>query len=358
MQEINIPKFQNKGVLGKEIREAVEKYFLLNNIKKNGDLRLFVKTTILLSLLLGVYYFLIFTQLPWYLLILLCLLLGAIKAGIGFNVMHDAIHDSYSNNGTVNYLLGLSLNILGANNTLWKTKHNIIHHTNTNIDGFDEDIEAGPLLRLHPNQKWLSIHKYQHKWWYWGIVYSLLYLVWIWFNDYKKYYTKKILHKKIKFSFTEHMIFWVSKIIYLMIFVIIPIEYVGLGSWVFGYLITTLTTGLLISLVFQMAHIVEEVQHPVKETTETECFKHQIATTADFATNNKFLKWYLGGLNFQIEHHLFPKISHIHYGELHKIIKPICINKGIKFTEYRTFRQAIKSHINELKSLGKKPILL
>lgn len=357
MEQSSIPKFQNKGAFGKEIREKVDQYFLSNNIKKTGDWRIFTKTIILFSFLFGTYYLLVFTQTPWFISLLFCVFLGVIKAGIGFCVMHDAIHDSYSSNKTVNHILGLSLNFLGANNTLWKTKHNIIHHTNTNIDGFDEDIEAGPLLRLHPNQKWLPIHQYQHKWWYWRGVYSLLYLVWIWVNDYKKYFRQKILYKKIKFSFAEHSIFWISKIFYIMVFVVVPIQQVGLSTWIVGYLIVIFVGGLLIATVFQMAHVVEDVEHPVKNKTETELFEHQIATTADFATSNKFLRWYLGGLNFQIEHHLFPKISHTHYPALYKIIKPICISKGIKFTEYKTFGDAIKSHIAELQSLGKKPEL-
>jgi linoleoyl-CoA desaturase len=82
---------------------------------------------------------------------------------------------------------------------------------------------------------------------------------------------------------------------------------------------------------------------------------HQFKTTANFATRNKFISWWMGGLNFQIEHHLFPRISHIHYPAISKIIKKACEDFGMPYIEYRQMRRAVVSHVNYLKSLSRKP---
>lgn len=348
-----IPKFNPGGDLWVELKRRVDEYFATNNIKKTGNWRLYLKTIILLLSFGTTYFLLVFVNSPGWLHILECALVGVLSAGIGFCVMHDANHGGYSKSKTWNDVLGLSLNLLGGNSKLWKIKHGDIHHTNTNTDGFDEDIEAQPALRLHPNQKWLPVHKYQYKFWYWATVYSLLYFAWIWFNDYKKYFSGRIMHKTgIKFSTSEHIIFWVSKVFYITTFVVIPIVFVGFWPWLVGYAVVMVTCSFLIALVFQLAHVVEEVEQPTKGNTREYFAEHQIATTSDFATSSKILTWYLGGLNFQVEHHLFPKISHIHYPSIHKIVKGTCEEYGFVFHEHKSFMDAIRSHISELRLLG------
>lgn len=355
---VTIPKFKGGGEFAVELKRRVEEYFAVNNIDKTGDWRLFSKTIILFVLFFLTYYLLVFTELPWWGNVPLCMFLGILSAGIGFCVMHDAIHGGYSKSKRLNHLLGFSLNFLGGNNTLWEIKHNNIHHANTNVDGYDEDIEAQPALKLHPNQKWLPVHKYQHRAWYWIPVYSMLYVVWVWWNDYQKYFTGRILYKTgIKFSLSEHIIFWISKVFYFVNFVVIPILYVGFWYWLVGYLIVMFTCSLLISVVFQLAHVVENLDHPTIEHGYPHSAEHQIATTADFATNSKLLTWYLGGLNFQIEHHLFPKISHVHYPALHRILRDLCNERKVRLTVYPTFFLALRSHVSTLKLFGRKPVI-
>lgn len=79
---------------------------------------------------------------------------------------------------------------------------------------------------------------------------------------------------------------------------------------------------------------------------------HQVMTTADFATDSKVLTWLLGGLNFQTIHHLFPRISHIHYPEIQPIIKKVCDAHQVRYNEFPTFSAALNSHIRFLKFLG------
>ncbi len=354
-----VPKFTNAGNFTTEVKNVVYEYFRSHGISEKGDWRLYQKTIVLFSLFFALYFFIVGMAPPWWLKLFAVVLLGRyILPGIGFCVMHDALHGSYSKKAWINTLAGLSLNFLGANDTLWKTKHNIIHHTHTNIDGFDEDIETAERLRLHEEQPWRPRHRHQHKWWYWRFFYSLLYLQWVWWNDYKKYFTRRILYKSpIAFSPGEHALFWMSKVVHILLFVVVPMYTLGLWQWVIGYSVMSLSCGLKIATVFQLAHSVSETQHPSAAAVhKTEWFRHQVATTADFAVENSVLSWWVGGLNFQIEHHLFPGFSHIHYPVIHRLIKPICQKHGVQMIVHNTMHEALASHVRFLKLLGRKPV--
>lgn len=270
--------------------------------------------------------------------------------------MHDGAHGSFSKYKWLNELAGLSVNFLGANVFMWKTKHNVIHHAYTNIDGIDDDIDAKPILRLCETQKYYKLHKYQH-YYFWG-AYSLLYMYWVFVTDYKKYFLKRVGSMPLKkMSLNDHISFWGFKVLHAVLFVAIPIYMVGFVPWLVGFLIYGMFAGVLLSIVFQLAHTVEHTEFPVPKkpgnTLDDEWAIHQLKTTANFATSNKFISWWVGGLNFQIEHHLFPKISHVHYPAISKIIKKACDEFNVPYIEYPKMRTAVVSHVNYLKSLSK-----
>ncbi|WP_317235994.1 fatty acid desaturase family protein [Niabella hibiscisoli] len=127
-----------------------------------------------------------------------CLFLGLLTAAIGFNVMHDGAHGSFSNNTKVNMAAAYTLDLLGASSFMWNTKHNIVHHAYTNIGGVDDDIEAGILLRMAPHQKRHGFHKFQHM--YFWLLYGLLYIAWVFYTDYKKYFRNKVGNVPLKNS--------------------------------------------------------------------------------------------------------------------------------------------------------------
>jgi linoleoyl-CoA desaturase len=282
--------------------------------------------------------------------------MGALAAFIGFNVMHDGAHGSFSRHPWVNKLAGLSINFLGANVFMWKTKHNVVHHSFTNVEGVDDDLNAGTFLRLSPTQKKHKLHRYQH--YYFLLTYALLYLYWVFFTDYKKYITGKVGMVPIqKMKTSDHISFWGFKLIHLVLFVAIPVFFVGWMPWLIGFLTYSLFAGLVLTLVFQLAHSLEETAFPVPSlatnSLEDEWMVHQIRTTANFATEYKLLTWFLGGLNYQVEHHLFPKISHIHYPAISKIIKKTCQDYNIIYLEHSRLSMAMLSHFRHLKVLGK-----
>jgi len=284
--------------------------------------------------------------------------MGANMALLGFNVMHEGGHQSFSSNKWVNKFSAYSLNILGGSSLYWKIKHNINHHTFTNIEGMDTDIEVKPFMRLHDNQPRYWFHQFQHI--YWIFLYGFTYVVWIFVDDFQKYFTGNIAPGSEGKSLPnrEHLIFWITKILYVCVYIIIPIYFVGFFSTIIGFTVMTFVCGLCISIVFQMAHIVEETQFPQADTIshkiEKEWAIHQIETTANFETRNRTLSWLLGGLNFQVEHHLFPRISHVHYPAINLFVKQTCIEFNVPYLEAPTFYRAICSHVQHIKRLGKK----
>ena len=351
------PKFlQGKGSFHSDMTRRVNQYFTDRKKLATGNSALLMKGILFLVCYIGLYVHLVFFHPGWMMAVPECILLGLFTSAIGFNVMHDGAHGSFSKYKIVNAMAGFSLNLLGGSSIMWKMKHNIIHHTYTNIEGVDDDIEAGIMLRFAQNQRRMKMHKFQH--YYFWVLYTLLHIMWIFVSDYRKYFTGKIGPVEIrKMSTKEHISFWAAKVGYAFMVIALPIYLVGFVNWLLGFLLITMVTGLVISMVFQLAHTVEHTDFPLpsEETgkIENEWAIHQINTTANFATHNKLISWFVGGLNFQIEHHLFPKISHVHYPAISKIIKKTCEEYGVNYIEYPKMRHAIASHVSYLKRMGR-----
>ncbi|HYC79621.1 MAG TPA: acyl-CoA desaturase [Candidatus Binatia bacterium] len=340
-----------------ELKKRINDYFKQKGKSPTGNFSLHLKAIVFIGALLGIYIHLVFFTPPTAWAIIESVLLGMVTAAIGFNVMHDGAHGSFSRYKWLNSLASNFANFLGASQHMWKTKHNVIHHTYTNIHGVDDDIEARPLLRLCDEQEHYKIHRFQHL--YFPVAYSLLYIYWIFVTDYKKYFSRRIGNTPLRaMTVREHVEFWLYKLAHAFIFVALPIYFVGFMPWMIGFLTMGLVAGFVLSIVFQLAHTVEHTHFPLPNDAtgkmEDEWAIHQIKTTANFATRNKVVSWLVGGLNFQVEHHLFPKISHIHYPEISRIIKRACQEYGINYIEYPKVRMAVASHVAFLREMGKK----
>lgn len=341
------------------LKVSVDQYFETNGIKKTGDWRLYIKTITLVSAAILMYCSLMFMNLSALPALLLCGLLGYTFACIGFSVMHDANHGSYSTKPLLNDFLGLSANAMGASSYFWKQKHNIIHHTYTNVDGIDDDIAKSPIIRQCESQKWVPAHKIQHL--YLIPVYALSSIFWVFIMDFTKYFTRKIYTTEAwKMKAKNHIIFWATKVSFFTFYIIIPIIVWGFGAWVAGFLVLHAVMGLTLSLVFQLAHVVENTEFEnvaLDETkhVETAWAEHELKTTANFAMGNKVISWFVGGLNYQIEHHLFPRISHVHYPAISLIVMEKCKEFNLPYNKYDTMSEALASHFKVMKSLGQKP---
>lgn len=333
----------------KTLNERVNKYFKEHGLKKTGNWTLYRKTIILFAVLIACYALAVFfiPPSPWS--VGISVILGLSFAGIGFCVMHDANHESYSTNRKVNEMLSLSLNLLGGINFFWTEKHNQNHHSFTNVDGKDEDIDFGPLVRMSPHQKHHWWHRFQA--FYLIPLYAVFYFGWIFLLDPIRYAKK---WREGKLDAGKHLNFWVTKIAYVFVWLVFPIMWLGPVALV-GYAVAGLTCSVVISFVFQLAHVVdgtEFIEPDEHGALPFEFAVHQVKTTNNFSRKNKLITWFVGGLNYQIEHHLFPRISHVHYPKISKIVKECCEEYRVRYNSSKTIWHAVWAHLTHLHRLG------
>jgi linoleoyl-CoA desaturase len=351
------PAFQpGQQVFFAALKGKVDHYFRSNRLNTSGGRPLYVKSGIQIASTVALYTVLVFLRpAPW-LAVPLAVLLGIHLAMLGFNIMHEGGHQCFSRRRWLNQAAGFSLNVLGGNIFFWKVKHNVNHHTFTNIQGFDSDINVEPFMRLHPDQPWYKGHRFQHI--YWVFLYGVSYAAWVFYEDFVKYFSQRVAGhmEKKSLPLREHLIFWVTKILYAGVFIAAPVYFTGWVYGLTGFVIVSFSCGLFISIVFQLAHVVEATHFPSSSvkahSVEVEWAVHQVQTTANFATRNKLLFWALGGLNFQVEHHLFPRISHIHYPAISRYVRETCAEFNITYQEYNTMWAAFLSHLAFLKRAG------
>lgn len=345
------------------LNTRVNSYFKENNLDKTGNWKLHLKTIILFTVFFLPYFLIItLTAMPFWVFFLLSVVIGIGMAGIGMNVMHDGNHGSYSNKSWINKFMGGSIYILAGNVYNWQVQHNVLHHTYTNIHGHDEDLDAGRVIRFTQEAKWYRFHKFQH--YYSFFLYGLLTFNWSLTTDFKQmkgYLKRKLSYGEVK----DPKILWttlvITKIIYFSVWIAIPMI-LGIVWWqvLIGFFVMHYTAGLILSIVFQLAHVVDETTNPVPNCEgeiENTWAIHQLYTTANFAPKNKIVNWFTGGLNHQVEHHLFPHISHIHYGKIAKIVKETAKECNLPYHEFKTMRSAVMAHFRHLKELGQQPQL-
>lgn len=340
------------------VRKNVNQYFAENKISTKGNFGLVIKTVVMLSLYIVPFVILLIVPMSAWIGLLLTLLMGIGVAGIGMSVMHDAVHGAYSGKPWVNKLLGGTLYLLGSNVFNWKIQHNILHHTHPNVNGLDEDINSKGPIRLSEYAPLKKFHRYQyiHAFLFYGLM-TLSKLV----NDFTqliKYNKAGITRKSGIIPAQEFSKMLVYKLAYLFVLIGVPILITNFTWWqvLLGFGIMHWTTGCILSTIFQMAHVVEGAEQPMPNESgiiESNWAVHQLNTTSDFGRNNRFLNWYIGGLNFQIEHHLFPNICHIHYRKLSPIVERTAHEFGLTYNLKPTFFNALASHIRRLKELGK-----
>lgn len=345
----------------KTLNKRVNAYFKDNNLSKTGNWKLHLKTFIMFSLFLAPYFLILSLDISQWWLLLLTIVMGAGMAGVGMNIMHDGNHGSYSSKKWINNLMGGTIYVLAGNVYNWQVQHNVLHHTYTNIHGHDEDLDAGRIIRFSEHAEWSKFHRFQH--YYSVFLYGLLTFNWALTTDFKqskRYLSRKLSYGKLPSPVKQWSILAITKLIYIAIWIVIPMIFISIAWWkiLIGFFIMHYTAGLILSIVFQLAHVVKKTQMPMPD--ETGSMKntwaiHQLFTTVNFATKNRIVNWFTGGLNHQVEHHIFPNISHIHYTKIAKIVKETAAECNLPYNEYKTTREAVIAHFTHLKEMGMKP---
>lgn len=346
------------------LNKRVNEYFNSNQLSKHANASMVFKTIVMFAMYFVPYSLIITSTVTniWE-IVLLIIVMGFGVAGIGLSIMHDANHGAYSAKPWVNNLLGYSLNLVGANAFNWKVQHNVLHHTYTNVYDADEDISPRGVLRMSPYSKRHYLHRYQHI--YAWVLYGLMTIVWIIAKDFKRLiqYQKDGLVKRQKTNAAkEWAILIVTKLIYVGYMFVLPLILTDLAWWqiLTGLLIMHYIAGFILAIIFQPAHVIDGTEYPEPDqqgNLQDVWAIHQLRTTTNFAHNNRILSWYVGGLNYQVEHHLFPHICHVHYREISKIVKETAEEFGLPYKSEPTFTSALVSHAKLLKELGRSPEL-
>jgi linoleoyl-CoA desaturase len=335
------------------VRRKVDNYFHQTGKSRNATWQHHVKVLFLFACWLSLYAIILEEVFSPIILLGLAMVLGMVTGILGINISHDAAHGSYSSHPKMNKLLGYSYDLIGFSSYVWRITHNGGHHTYTNIAGHDPDIDKPVLLRLTPQSPWLWFHVYQN--WYIWLLYSFVSLNWVFISDYVYFFKEKNpipLH--------ERCLFFIFKAINVFIFIGLPMLVMSLPWWqiLIGYCALQMVGGFTVALIFQLAHIVENAGFPEPDeqgVVHNQWAVHELVTTANFGTHSAFLSHLLGGLNFQVEHHLFPHIAHSHYRSISAIVRETAEEFNLPYHENKTMAAAIASHWRLLKKLGQKP---
>jgi linoleoyl-CoA desaturase len=335
---------------------AVNNYFESSKIDKKASGYMWFKTAFFVTAVVISYIGIMFNAGSMILFFMSWIGLGLSSVFLVVNSGHDAVHGAYSNQNWMNKIMSKTFDLLGANSYIWGITHNVLHHTYTNIEGADEDIESLPFSRITESQPWKPHQRYQQI--YAFLLYTLGTLSWVFVKDYKKFSQKDLGNvKDKKHPAIQVLRLFFFKSLYYFVFIALPIMFSGFAWYwvVLGFVVGHMVEGFSIATIFMLAHIVEKVEvlSPNEEgLMEDNWAVHQMRTTANFGRDSWLTGFLTGGLNYQIEHHLFPTISHVHYPAIANIVQSVAQEHGVPYNEYPSYWEALKSHYRLLKRLG------
>ncbi|MGC6433747.1 MAG: fatty acid desaturase family protein [Crocinitomicaceae bacterium] len=341
----------------KVLQQRVSSYFKTENISRHGNINMFIKTIVMLAMYI-VPFSMLFVLENSILLTLMWVIMGFGMAGIGLSVMHDANHGSYSKNQFVNKLIGHVITIIGGLDVTWKIQHNVLHHTYTNVTGMDEDLDPGMLLRFTPHEKRRKFHKYQHI--YGWFLYSFMTILWSTVKDFKslKKYRDMDLLKTQNTNYAKALTaLIIFKLAYFTVFLILPLQFSVASplAVILNFALMHFICGFILAIIFQPAHVIPSSDYPMPNNSgniEADWAVNQLYNTANFAPRARLFTWFVGGLNYQVEHHLFPNICHVHYKKISKIVSDTAKEFNLPYYSQKTFLKALQLHTKMLYNLG------
>jgi linoleoyl-CoA desaturase len=348
-------KFDGPNDFQNLLRKRVDAHFTASGSPQRDVPAMYFKTAVILGLFAASYILLVFFATAWWQALPLAAILGLATAGIGFNIQHDGGHGSYSRHGWINKMMAMTLDVVGGSSYLWHWKHVIFHHTYVNVSGHDTDVDLGPIVRLTPHQKRSGFHRFQHL--YIWPLYGFMAIRWHFYSDFLDLATGKMGDQPFPRPRGRDLtVFILGKIVFFTMAFGLPLMFHSVWTVLFFYAVATLLLGMVLSIVFQLAHVVGEADFPLPAhgtgKMDNAWAVHQVETTINFARRSKTLSWLLGGLNFQIEHHLFPKICHVNYPAMSQVVEATCHERDVNYTEHGTFADGLVSHAQWLKKMG------
>jgi linoleoyl-CoA desaturase len=315
---------------------------------------MYLKTAIIVLSFASIYCALVFAATAWWQVLPLAVALGLTVVAIGFNVMHDASHQAYSDKLWLNRLMAMSLDCVGGSSYFWHWKHTVFHHNFVNVIGYDTDINLAGLGRLTPHHRRAWIHRWQH--WYVWLLYGVMVIKWHFYDDVRLALTSWMGgHRFPRPRGWQWVVLLGGKLVFVTLAFVVPLMFHPLWAVASVYTVTAVVVGIVLSAVFQLAHCVEHADFPIGRVAgqiDNAWAVHQVETSVDFARHSRAACWLLGGLNFQIEHHLFARICHVNYPAIAALVEETCKEFGIRYNYNKTFFAALRSHYYWLRAMG------
>ncbi len=350
-------KFSGDNDFQTELRRRVDSYLKSTGRRQRDCPRMYFKTGVILSVFTASYVLLVGVVSAWWLAVPLAILLGLSAAAVGFNIMHDAGHKAYSKSAFVNRLMAMMVEVIGGSGYVWHWKHGVFHHTYVNITGYDTDIDMGGLARFSPHQKRLVFHRWQH--WYVWVLYGLMAVKWQLYDDFRDVALGRMDgHRFPRPRGRDLVVFVAGKAGFFLLAFGVPLLFHPWWAVALFYGVAAVVLGVVLSLVFQLAHCVEEANFPMPGEPgkmDNSWGIHQVETTVNFARRNRLVSWLLGGLNFQIEHHLFSRICHVNYPAISRLVEDTCREFGICYNVHDSVFAGLRSHFRWLREMGRAP---
>jgi len=280
--------------------------------------------------------------------------LGLAAAAIGFCIMHDANHGGYSRSRIVNRLASHSLDLIGGSSYVWAAKH-LAHHTYTNVADHDPDIDALPFARFEPSQRRRCWHRYQHV--YVWALYAFVTVRWQVITDPVFLIRGSVGRSPLRRPAGWNLVALIAgKVFFVTWAIAIPLALHPAVEVAACFALVSAVASLALTVTFQLAHCIEETDTLQSgSTANPQWHVHQVHTTSDFAHQNTVVGWYVGGLNYQIEHHLFPRVPHTVHPRLARIVRATALECGVSYNAHQTMRDALRSHARWLRQMGVAP---
>lgn len=349
-------RFGGNDEFYRDVRQRIDRYFRSTGRRPRDCPQMYVKTAVVFGWFAASYAILVFCPLTWWLAVPLVISLGLSMAAVGFNIQHDGGHRAYSRRPWINKLAALTLDLLGGSSYFWARKHNSIHHSYANITGYDDDIDLGALARLSPHQRRWKIHRLQH--FYLWALYACMAVKWHLYDDFRDLITGRVGGRPFaRPTRLDLATFIAGKVVFFSLAFVVPLLLHPVWAVVVCYLAASAVQSVVLSVVFQLAHCAEEAAFPLPQE-DTQRMKaawavHQVEATVDFARDSRLLSWFIGGLNFQIEHHLFPQVCHVHYPAISRLVEETCREHGVRHTAHETLLGGLASHFRWLRRMGR-----
>jgi linoleoyl-CoA desaturase len=341
------------------VKRRVSAHLRATGRPERGGLAMYAKTAVILAAFVSVYVLLVFVATAWWQALPLAVALGLTIVAIGFNIMHDANHDAYSERQWVNRAMTMTLDLVGGSSHFWRWKHNVFHHTFVNVVGYDTDINLVGLGRLTPHHRHAWFHRWQHL--YVWLLYGLFAAKWQLYDDFRLALTGRMAqHSVPRPRGSQWIVFFGGKLVFFSLAFAIPLALHPIWAVAATYLVTAVVLGIVLAVVFQLAHCVEQADFPTEVKPgfmDAAWAVHQVETSVDFARDNRAASWLLGGLNFQIEHHLFSRTCHVNYPAIAPVVEQTCREFGVRYKHNATLLSAVRSHYNWLRKMGRAPLL-